>query len=1383
MAQNLINKLLSIMNGLTEAEKKILEPFLNSKTEAELMKINDKDFLIELFNNVSSDDIQKLPKALLNEINNERLKDNTLLKEVADMFFFGNNVNIINFAAFGRILLEVLGVKISDDMGIDKMQQELNKLLYTNSNISDEKLVKGIMGLKLMDLSLVPANMIAKILQSPAYKKEKASDKKDFMEKVSKLLGLNNLLDKDPEDIVLNKNNLEVIIENSGYKENEKKDMLDSIEKTTMLFTADVKLGKPTVYQNIWSSKQDKIYQMRVSDMNLYGKERGAAIADAREASIKLGKTSKEKKAIETFYLNAHDKSRLAVLEAFGKDKEDYKDIFLADTITTTDGKMPNPIPGALATFGISSGTSLGLGIISGLPVIGDFIGPILGGAALVSSAGSVINETKKALKTAKEQGRSLTIQEKINIGINAGSAVLPYAVMLAGGSWGRGIGAAIMGTKTFLADIKKRKAVLGTDKLSATDVLKSVGNAALKAGAMMAGGFLGSELSGVINNTPNISTSIETHSEDGLINQNSGNVNKDDLARLQNHEFDLTDNARDTANPDNDRMYKLDPATGEYTQQDWYTKEQYDNAISSLKQAGVKDADGALRVLAGAGMFEGGEFTEELNELLSGGEVDQDTINSIFKADEILDKTADLESKKSEFKKVETQTIIKEGYNISSSEPEILKSTATQEILADNYSEGTQDATVTLPESQNVIANDYTEKTADTNNINNFESQEIIAEEYADDTTNEIIKVSSDSQRIIADGLNTDTSKLSEVNTNLISTNNLMAEQYSEPVELKNVAVRPNSLDILNNYEENGTKIDYSADVESLESEDYKKTSISTDTQSIFADQFSNEEIISNENNVSIQENKEVLETVKTLNQAFEGDEKLTHDEALKRVVEDNNINKTISRELNNLAKLYVDEGKTMFTENAEALDLEQALDKRIDDKIVESNADNFKIREAINKIEKLDPSNKDAMLNILNDINQNFYSNNPDKQDILEGLSKSIEGKEKAIIELSELKNAIDNTSDAYKDSNQSLSLRETVNNTVENIQDQELKQKIKNIDKIYNEKHGAIYLDNFETNNYEKALEETISEHINGDPAPIEYKAPIKSEAEQLLNTTDLIKDAFSETDNLTKNEAFGKIIDSHPTGHFNTNNKNIIDLYNNDGTVLYTEDGKALSSDEALIKSIDEGIQENLNTSMKLEEALDQVKTLDPDNKDEIYKILNDVDLGYYAYNNIEKENIIATLEAYIRGRNYSNIELTDLKDTIIDIAEAYQNNKKLTSDELIQKIASNVEDQTLRIKMANLEKIYNTDSGTLYTENAANPLSYEDAAEAIIDKHIESLPKETANVTINESELDLKEMMNNISEGSYQFDDSNSMQGFQDFQKAMNKSVEDIGREM
>jgi hypothetical protein len=111
-------------------------------------------------------------------------------------------------------------------------------------------------------------------------------------------------------------------------------------------------------------------------------------------------------------------------------------------------------------------------------------------------------------------------------------------------------------------------------------------------------------------------------------------------LAELQSQNFseEAIKRAEFRVNPDDDRLYGADGR-----QLDWYSREQYDNAMKVLGDAGLDKGESAaaLRNIAGYNRFTG-EYKTELSALLS-GKIDDSVITAIKDADGRLDNYFDL--------------------------------------------------------------------------------------------------------------------------------------------------------------------------------------------------------------------------------------------------------------------------------------------------------------------------------------------------------------------------------------------------------------------------------------------------------------------------------------------------------------------------------------------------------------------------------------------------------------------------------------------------------------------------------------------------------------------------------------------------------------------
>ena len=360
-------------------------------------------------------------------------------------------------------------------------------------------------------------------------------------------------------------------------------------------------------------------YEDFINSQDTIGKKNACLIACAKEADATVAALMKRKK------LNP----------------EQYPNAFLADKIDGSNKENPHFLLQTAGVFLTSFSTSLAVRTLSRVPVVGKYVGNTL---AIASLVGKGVHELNRAKAIAKSENRTLNRRDYGKIAANTALAIAPYAVTMAtahlgvvGTAIGRSVGAVGMAVKTYFADLNKKKMRLREDeKLNAKDYLTSIGKAAAKGAAMWLGGLaagytVDAAMGGTMTQQPNQSTM-----PDEKLTTANITADENSLKALREHEFDLTDYTRATANPDNDQMWQHGK------QVDWYNKGEYDRAVKVLHEAGVKDADGAIRNLAGAKMFKGGEFATELDNLTH-GKLTTNTINKIFEADALLDRTADL--------------------------------------------------------------------------------------------------------------------------------------------------------------------------------------------------------------------------------------------------------------------------------------------------------------------------------------------------------------------------------------------------------------------------------------------------------------------------------------------------------------------------------------------------------------------------------------------------------------------------------------------------------------------------------------------------------------------------------------------------------------------
>ena len=562
--------------------------------------------------------------------------------------------------------------------------------LLSDKRITDDHLLAYLMNFNAQDIMAMGPDLVADVMESPAYKLFKPSQRQNFERQANEVLGYMDIDHKQAENwnnVVLNEGSLRRMIDASSETQRAKKTAHGKIDNTLTAFDNAYRqvdtvalCNGPKHYGNVFTPQANLMGKLRANYVSILGEKAGNQIADTNEDLVNAQSTQGEKNAYLISVVAAHDETVMAIFKRRGIDAQKYNKAFLGAEIDGSDKENQHFIPnliktfcGAGKTFGIAAGASFTVNLLSNVPVIGNFIGPSLAIATAVKKAHT---EYKQAAQIAAVQNRTLDRRDAARIAVNTAASVAPYAITMALGPVGRYIGAGSMMVKTFFADINQQKAKLrNTEKLSATDYLASAGKAILNGAALWLGGKVGSTLGSTVANNfdgqgfendmrakfgfkPKLqSLQTENFKPDNVITNDkdisltapedkltTSNITADQnsLKILQNHRFDLTDAARSTANPDTDRMYQMNHATGNYHQNDWYDSAQYQRAIDTLHDAGVQDADGALRNLAGARMFKGGEFKTELDNLLN-GKLTTNTINKILEADSILDERADL--------------------------------------------------------------------------------------------------------------------------------------------------------------------------------------------------------------------------------------------------------------------------------------------------------------------------------------------------------------------------------------------------------------------------------------------------------------------------------------------------------------------------------------------------------------------------------------------------------------------------------------------------------------------------------------------------------------------------------------------------------------------
>ena len=582
---------------------------------------------------------------------------------------------------------------------LNAVSQRLDALL-TNDQVTDANFVAYLMTFDAQNIKAMGHDLLADVMESAVYQALPVAQRRKFESQANDVFGFLDVdysKNENLNGIVLNEGNLRRMVDASAGSKRAKTTAHGKIDNALTTFdnlyrAADIAAvcNGPKHYGNVFTSRANLVAKLRDGYVNLLGDNLGNKISDVNESMLNPQAQQAQtgvQNADLIGQIEAYDQTVLALMKRRKIDDKKYPRAFLGTEIDGSDknnqhflANLATNLLGAGKTFGIAAGASFAVNLLSQIPVVGNYLG---GTMAIMTAVKKAHSEYKQASQIAAAQNRSLGPRDAARIAINTAASVAPYAATMVLGPVGRYIGAGSMMVKTFFTDISKQRAKLRYDeKLSVKDYLSTAGKAILHSTALWLGGKFGSTFGSAVTENfdghgfaddlraklgikPKLQTlQTENFNHENIVKNTDGvsldapekdyamalqeTQNNQDkvfnvkLTELQNHRFDLTDAARSTANPDTDRMFQMNQASGQYQQQDWYNTAEYQRAVDTLHNAGVQDADGALRNLAGARMFKGGAFKTELDNLLN-GKLTTNTIDKILEADSILDEHADL--------------------------------------------------------------------------------------------------------------------------------------------------------------------------------------------------------------------------------------------------------------------------------------------------------------------------------------------------------------------------------------------------------------------------------------------------------------------------------------------------------------------------------------------------------------------------------------------------------------------------------------------------------------------------------------------------------------------------------------------------------------------
>ena len=410
-------------------------------------------------------------------------------------YFDNTDANKLRSIDFGKFLFKIYYPDReipSDSAALLNATHSLFTVGFDDSLITDEAFVRFVIEKCTSEPGLLTFDMIADLLESPAYKKFGQKSSEDALKKynfekdliyASMLLKIDEML---PDDVVLSEDSMRRLItaiehifkDPKKVKTKFEKQINEKIDEFDETYINHANKNAVKELQKISDAKgQEPVAQLKQIYSVLCDEEHASFFAEAID-SITMG--AKDSKTRQTMIEGATvDTNNIlyAVAQRKGLSDQEFEKISyelpllkrsaqfeqqaakIAGKKTT---KTLNPVVDVARTFAQSLTGATVISTISAIPGVGTAVGPLLGVATVIRAGlhAGLVNYSE-AKKAAKARGEELNKSDARKIALKTGLAMMgkavPYAMSIAVGPKMRAVGAGIVVAKTMFDDLDRR--------------------------------------------------------------------------------------------------------------------------------------------------------------------------------------------------------------------------------------------------------------------------------------------------------------------------------------------------------------------------------------------------------------------------------------------------------------------------------------------------------------------------------------------------------------------------------------------------------------------------------------------------------------------------------------------------------------------------------------------------------------------------------------------------------------------------------------------------------------------------------------------------------------------------------------------------------------
>ena len=410
-------------------------------------------------------------------------------------YFDNTDANKLRSIDFGKFLFKTYYPDRevpSDPVALLNATQSLFTIGFDDSLITEEAFVRFVIEKCTSEPGLLTFDMIADLLESPAYKKFGQKSSEDALKKYNfeKYLIFSSMLLKidemSPDDVVLSKDSMRRVITalEPKFKDPKKvktkfeKQINEKIDEFDETYINHANKNAVKELQKISDAKgQEPVAQLKQIYSVLCDEEHASFFAEAIDSITMGAKDSKTRQTMIEGATVATNKILYAMAQRKGWSDQEFEKISyelpllkrsaeFEKKAAKINGKKTtktlNPVVDVARTFAMSLTGATVISTISAIPGVGTAVGPLLGVATVIRAGfhAGLVNYSE-AKKAAKVRGEELNKSDAKKIALKTGLAMMgkavPYAMSIAVGPKMRAVGAGIVVAKTMFDDLDRR--------------------------------------------------------------------------------------------------------------------------------------------------------------------------------------------------------------------------------------------------------------------------------------------------------------------------------------------------------------------------------------------------------------------------------------------------------------------------------------------------------------------------------------------------------------------------------------------------------------------------------------------------------------------------------------------------------------------------------------------------------------------------------------------------------------------------------------------------------------------------------------------------------------------------------------------------------------